>query len=55
MTKHKPYKDRDHSVAKEALDRLRLIRAKRKGVKTNVGDPNDKGLTGSKPSRGKKK
>lgn len=51
--KHKPYKDRDHSVAQAALDALRILRLKKKGVKTNVGDPNDKGLTGAKKGRGK--
>ena len=53
MTQHKSYKDRKHVNVKDTT-RWQLI-LKRRGVKTNVGDPNDKGLTGSKPARGGKK
>lgn len=53
MTKHKPYKDRKHVDIKDTT-RWQLI-LKRRGVKTNVGDPNNKGLTGGKSDKKGKK
>lgn len=42
MTKHKPYKDRDHSASKRAKSLRAAVAAQKFGKPTNVGNPNEK-------------
>jgi len=47
-TKPKTYKERDHTVSKNAKERRAAVRAQRHGKPSNVGNPNEKGATGKK-------
>ena len=44
--KPKTYKDRDHTVSKNAKDLRRAIDSQKHGKPTNIGDPTDKGKKG---------